>query len=72
MVGGDTLLDRDAPQSRDTGETRLLALVVLVVCAGAGSLAGQPGRLSVEARLDEPEGAKLECSPQPTARACKP
>lgn len=35
MIFGDKLLDRAAAQSRDTPGTRLLALAVLGVCAGA-------------------------------------
>jgi cytochrome b len=35
MVGGDKLLERAAPDSRDTAGTRVVALAVLVACAGA-------------------------------------
>jgi cytochrome b len=35
MVGGDKLLERTAPESRDTAGTRGLALVVLGICAAA-------------------------------------
>ena len=35
MIGGDKLLDRSAPESRDTAGTRLLALAVLGVCGAA-------------------------------------
>lgn len=33
MIGGDKLLERSAPESRDTAGTRTLALAVLAVCA---------------------------------------
>lgn len=35
MVGGDKTLERQAPESRDTAGTRLLALAVLVGCGAA-------------------------------------
>lgn len=35
MIVGDKVLPRQAPESQDTAATRLLALAVLVACAGA-------------------------------------
>lgn len=35
MIGGDKLLAQDAPESRDTAGTRLLALAVLAACGAA-------------------------------------
>lgn len=38
MIGGDKLVDRPAPESRDTAGTRLLALALLVACGAAVGL----------------------------------
>ena len=35
MIGGDKLLERAAPESRDTAGTRVMALVVLGICGAA-------------------------------------